>query len=46
MNEILLVAGVVALLGAALGLLLVRGADFVPSQGSAESPSEAATAAA
>ncbi len=29
MNDILLVAGVVALIGAVLGLVLVRGADFV-----------------
>ncbi|HSO98256.1 MAG TPA: MFS transporter [Solirubrobacteraceae bacterium] len=42
MNEILLVAGIVALLGATLGLGLVRGSDFVASR----SPTEAATAAA
>jgi hypothetical protein len=29
MNDILLVAGIVALVGAVLGLLLVRSSDFV-----------------
>ena len=42
MNEILLVAAIVALTGAVLGLLLVRGSDFVSSR--APEPAAAATA--
>ena len=32
MNELLLVGGIVALLGAAAGFVLVRSSDFVASQ--------------
>ncbi len=41
MNDILLVAGVVALIGAVLGLLLVRSEDFVASQVAETAPAAA-----
>ncbi len=44
MNDILLVAGIVALVGCVLGLVLVRGRDFVAS-GQPERKAEPATAA-
>jgi len=41
MNDILLVAGIVAIAGAALGLLLVRGRDFVTVGGPEAAPAQA-----
>ncbi len=43
MNDILLVAGIVALVGSCLGLVLVRGVDFVAS-GAPEGAAAAAPA--
>jgi EmrB/QacA subfamily drug resistance transporter len=47
LNEILLIAGIIAFVGAALGFALTRGQDFVPhGQPQAETESEAAPVAA
>ncbi|HEY2769092.1 MAG TPA: DHA2 family efflux MFS transporter permease subunit [Solirubrobacteraceae bacterium] len=45
MNDILLVGGIIALVGAVLAVVLVRGRDFVASQAPAPEPEPAATAA-
>jgi EmrB/QacA subfamily drug resistance transporter len=46
MNEILLVAGIVAFAGAVCGLAFVRGRDFVASHGAAPAPAATGTPAA
>jgi hypothetical protein len=40
LNEIILIAAIIAFVGAALGLALVRARDFVPVGGEGHTPSE------
>jgi hypothetical protein len=41
MNDILLVAAITAFAGAVLSFALIRGRDFIASQGAGEAPPEA-----